>query len=411
MATSTAALQDTVPEWASQEARTALQGFRARYNNGSTDNLGPAPLVSEYYQTLDANQLHLLRITQASMVPLASQQAGQRMEEELQAYEEGVLSGEKGKQAGVVQHGIPLGSPLVPTEHLAFFTPRVASSTLGPDGSDTSFNPPGGVFTRRMWAGGRMEWLGGQDGAGQEQLCVGETVWERTYVEDAQLKRLGGGRGEMIVVWVRKEFGDAHGPLLVDRRSWIFQRALQDEQGGQTAKSSSSITTPSWSSTDKPPPPPSDLILPTFQRQSTANLFRYSALTFNAHAIHLSPPWAQQVEGHPNIVVHGPLNLSLMVRKWGRDVAGWHLDPQGRFVDLPHARSDARRRRLISVDYRAKRPVYADQPYWLALRQASVRPGDTQTDDMPAGQERHSVVAVHTDGQVAMEATIISSIL
>jgi hydroxyacyl-ACP dehydratase HTD2-like protein with hotdog domain len=41
-------------------------------------------------------------------------------------------------------------------------------------------------------------------------------------------------------------------------------------------------------------------------------LFRYSALTFNAHAIHLDPDYCREIEGYKNLLVHGPLSLSLL---------------------------------------------------------------------------------------------------
>lgn len=42
-------------------------------------------------------------------------------------------------------------------------------------------------------------------------------------------------------------------------------------------------------------------------------LFRFSALTFNAHRIHLEHDYATQVEGHARRLVHGPLTLVLML--------------------------------------------------------------------------------------------------
>ena len=36
-------------------------------------------------------------------------------------------------------------------------------------------------------------------------------------------------------------------------------------------------------------------------------LFRFSALTFNSHRIHYDRAWAMDVEGYPELVVHGPL--------------------------------------------------------------------------------------------------------
>ena len=42
-------------------------------------------------------------------------------------------------------------------------------------------------------------------------------------------------------------------------------------------------------------------------------LFRYSALTHNTHRIHYDYPYATQVEGYPQIVVHGPLMATFLL--------------------------------------------------------------------------------------------------
>src|SRR5262249_8614130 len=42
-------------------------------------------------------------------------------------------------------------------------------------------------------------------------------------------------------------------------------------------------------------------------------LFRFSALTFNAHRIHYDHPYATEVEGYEGLVVHGPLMAVLML--------------------------------------------------------------------------------------------------
>ncbi|MCY1459435.1 Mesaconyl-C(4)-CoA hydratase [compost metagenome] len=41
-------------------------------------------------------------------------------------------------------------------------------------------------------------------------------------------------------------------------------------------------------------------------------LFRYSALTFNAHRIHYDLPYATGEEGYAGLVVQGPLQASLL---------------------------------------------------------------------------------------------------
>jgi 3-methylfumaryl-CoA hydratase len=60
------------------------------------------------------------------------------------------------------------------------------------------------------------------------------------------------------------------------------------------------------------PPPPSD----AWSRVITPDprlLFRFSALTFNAHRIHYDRPYATGVEGYPGLVVHGPLTAVLLL--------------------------------------------------------------------------------------------------
>jgi 3-methylfumaryl-CoA hydratase len=41
-------------------------------------------------------------------------------------------------------------------------------------------------------------------------------------------------------------------------------------------------------------------------------MFRFSALTFNAHRIHYDRDYASRVEGYPGLVVHGPLTAMLL---------------------------------------------------------------------------------------------------
>jgi 3-methylfumaryl-CoA hydratase len=66
-------------------------------------------------------------------------------------------------------------------------------------------------------------------------------------------------------------------------------------------------------------------------------LFRFSALTYNGHRIHYDRPYATQVEGYPDLVVHGPL-LALLA------------------LELP--RIHAPGRTVRSFDYRLVRPAF-----------------------------------------------------
>ena len=86
-------------------------------------------------------------------------------------------------------------------------------------------------------------------------------------------------------------------------------------------------------------------------RQTAVTLFRFSALTFNPHKIHYSTPWARDVEGHKDIVVHGPLNLISILDLW-RDTR----KTEGEEMVLPER-----------IFYRATSPLYAEDEYRIVL--------------------------------------------
>ncbi len=73
-------------------------------------------------------------------------------------------------------------------------------------------------------------------------------------------------------------------------------------------------------------------------------LFRFSAVTANAHRIHYDHPYATGVEGYPDLVVHGPLTAILL--------AELARERRGR---------DAR-----ELSYRARVPHFANRRFWLA---------------------------------------------
>jgi 3-methylfumaryl-CoA hydratase len=48
-------------------------------------------------------------------------------------------------------------------------------------------------------------------------------------------------------------------------------------------------------------------------------LFRYSAVTFNAHKIHYDYSYATEVEGYPALIVHGQLIATFLLDNWQRN--------------------------------------------------------------------------------------------
>ena len=76
-------------------------------------------------------------------------------------------------------------------------------------------------------------------------------------------------------------------------------------------------------------------------------LFRFSALTFNGHRIHYDRAYATEQEGYPGLLVHGPLQVLLLLELL-RGV-------------LPTA--------VRSFDYRAIRPIFDGKPFTVNARQ------------------------------------------
>ncbi|KAE8159589.1 hypothetical protein BDV40DRAFT_235671 [Aspergillus tamarii] len=304
-------------------------------------------------QVLDANQLQLLSLTlnRPSLYPDAPSLSNASM-------------------------SIPAGAPLPPGYHLVYFTPAFLEYELGADGTDASYNPET-PFTRRMWAGGEVRWPRAADGS-PNPLRVGQEVQETTKVLSAEPKVVRKTGEEMIVVGVEKEFRNEHGVAIIDRRNWVFRKAL-------------AVPVVSSTTTSDPAPLPSS---PAFSstvstakthtrtlRQTAVTLFRFSALTFNPHKIHYSTPWAQQMEGHRDIVVHGPLNLISILDLW-RDTRPNKGDPASM---LPE-----------SITYRATSPLYAEDKYQIVL-------GEEEGSGVGAVQ------ILAPNGQVAMKAEVRSA--
>jgi hydroxyacyl-ACP dehydratase HTD2-like protein with hotdog domain len=56
-------------------------------------------------------------------------------------------------------------------------------------------------------------------------------------------------------------------------------------------------------------------------------MFFFSAATYNGHRIHYDRTWAREVEGYPDLLVQGPLQVALMART----VTDW-IGGRGRLV-------------------------------------------------------------------------------
>ncbi|KAL4949411.1 hypothetical protein BDW69DRAFT_202859 [Aspergillus filifer] len=323
---------------ASASASSIASSFLSRFQS-----LGPQTRT----QTLDANQLRLLSLTlnRPSLFPSFP-----------------TLSSTSSASHTTPATEIPDGTPLPAGYHLVYFTPAFLENELGADGTDTSYNPAH-PFTRRMWAGGEVRWP--RDGKGRvNPLRVGQMVSETTRVLSAEAKIIRKTGEEMVVVGVEKAFENEGGVAVVDRRNWVFRKALPPP--------SETTATKAQAQSLPPPNPPSGSPATSettssddgkqhtrTHSQTPVTLFRFSALTFNPHKIHYSLPWARDVEGHRDIVVHGPLNLINILDLW-RDVRnGSALEGE---LDMNRVLPE----RIV---YRATSPIYAGDEYRVVLNE------------------------------------------
>jgi 3-methylfumaryl-CoA hydratase len=108
-----------------------------------------------------------------------------------------------------------------------------------------------------------------------------------------------GRSGRLCFVRFIHEFSTARGIILRERQDIVYR-----EQAKAGAASESAAPT----SSDRPNPE-----LTWSLEASPVLLFRYSALTFNSHRIHYDHPYVTGVEGYPGLIVHGPLQATLLL--------------------------------------------------------------------------------------------------
>ena len=171
--------------------------------------------------------------------------------------------------------------------HWCLAPPSVPEAELGPDGHPArgGFLPPV-PLPRRMWAGGEIETPGA--------LRIGDTVRRRSQVADVAAKE--GRTGTLCFVTVRHALSTERGVALRERHDIVYREAPQP--GGAL------------------PPGEPDPRVPELVWAVPATavlLFRYSALTFNGHRIHYDEPYARGIEGYDGLVVHGPLQATLLL--------------------------------------------------------------------------------------------------
>jgi 3-methylfumaryl-CoA hydratase len=167
----------------------------------------------------------------------------------------------------------------------------VAQSELGEDGHQRrgGFLPPV-ALPRRMFAGGHLRFT--------EPLLIGQPLVRQGTVEAVTEK--AGRSGPLVFVTARYEVAAASGTgALVEYQDLVYRDRPGPERPGSAAESGTAahgepLDRGEWTW---------GFDLATDSRL----LFRFSALTYNAHRIHYDRDWATTVEHYPGLVVHGPL--------------------------------------------------------------------------------------------------------
>ncbi|MFA7439185.1 MaoC family dehydratase N-terminal domain-containing protein [Castellaniella sp.] len=199
------------------------------------------------------------------------------------------------------------GMALPPLWHWIYFLEGRPPAELGRDGHAArgGFLPPV-PLSNRMWAGGRLEF--------HAPLVLGKPVEKHSSIVSVEHKQ--GRSGDLVFVAVQHVIRQSGQEAVREIHDIVYKE-------------------PSPPNANTPSPKdrrPSQHSKP-FEADSTL-LFRYSALTFNGHRIHYDADYCRNVEGYPNLVIHGPLCATLLAG-YAEEVAG---------------------RRLKTFEYRALRP-------------------------------------------------------
>jgi 3-methylfumaryl-CoA hydratase len=160
-------------------------------------------------------------------------------------------------------------------------------SGLGTDGHPKrgGFLPPV-PLERRMWAGGRLTF--------HAPARIGARLDRQSEITKISEKQ--GATGRMVFVTVRHEIASGDETLISEEQDIVYV-AMPDRF--------------------TPPPPLPAPEAPAWREAvpiDTVRLFRFSAVTFNAHRIHFDLDYAQAVEKYPGLVVHGPLQAILLMQ-------------------------------------------------------------------------------------------------
>lgn len=230
--------------------------------------------------------------------------------------------------------------------HLVYFPSQTRLSSLFPDGTDP-LHSPGPPFTRRMWAGGNIEFLKPL----KLDLAAFHVLEE---IVDVEFKGEADNQKAFVTIKRTIHRGQKPHELTIDNNAHILE-----------TRNIVFLREKAQSTSEEPEQRSTKLLIPTRSPDysvrltlTPAMLFRFSALTFNAHAIHLDKKYCQEVEGYRNLLVHGPLTLVLMLEGLKAYLAKKNDNkPTIRGVE-----------RIRAVEYRNLAPLYAEEEMKICVR-------------------------------------------
>jgi 3-methylfumaryl-CoA hydratase len=188
------------------------------------------------------------------------------------------------------------GAPLPLVHHWLYFWDVRPPEGLGPDGHPAKggFLPPV-PLPRRMWAGGRLKFA--------KPLRIGERVTRTSTILKVEAK--SGKSGSLVFVTVQHELAGADGLAVLEEQDLVYREPAAPGAAAASAGEAPVPTAP-WRRDVTP---------------DTVLLFRYSALTMNGHRIHYDRPYAMNEEAYPALVVHGPLQATLLADLASRNLS------------------------------------------------------------------------------------------
>jgi 3-methylfumaryl-CoA hydratase len=211
-------------------------------------------------------------------------------------------AGALGGLLGVRVPDLARGEGLPLLWHWVYLLDRPAQAELGPDGHPLRGTIAAfpGLSRRRMWAGGRVRTSG--------PLRCGDLATKRSRVLSVQEKQ--GRSGPLTFIVVEHQILQ-RGHVVIDEQQDIVYRQAASPAGQPAAPSEERLAVPAADG---------EWVIEV----SPTLLFRFSALTYNAHRIHYDRDYAKHVEGYPGLLTHGPLQALAMAE--AARAAGYRRD-------------------------------------------------------------------------------------